>query len=75
MWSKTVCLTIASFVWALPSLAGDPKPQLYPVLDGGKWGYMDKAGKVVIKPSFQEAKEFSEGMGLVKTDGKWGVRG
>jgi WG containing repeat len=31
----------------------------------GKWGYMDRTGKVVIKPQYQSAKHFSEGLAVV----------
>lgn len=42
----------------------------------GKWGYIDKRGKIVIRPQFDYAEGFSEGLaririGLVKA-GKWG---
>ncbi len=33
----------------------------------GKWGYIDKTGKVVIQPQFDEADSFSEGLALVRT--------
>lgn len=32
---------------------------------GGKWGYIDRAGKVVIKPEYMMAEPFSEGLGAV----------
>jgi hypothetical protein len=32
---------------------------------GGKWGYIDKQGKIIIKPQFESAKEFSDGMAVV----------
>jgi hypothetical protein len=31
----------------------------------GKWGYMDRIGKVVIKPRYQLAENFSEGLAVV----------
>jgi hypothetical protein len=36
-----------------------------------KWGYMDKTGKVVIKPQFETAEHFSCGLALVKVDGSF----
>lgn len=39
----------------------------------GKWGYVDKTGKVVVKPAFQEVREFKKGRALVKAEGKWGL--
>lgn len=43
---------------------------LFPVLGSdGKWGYIDKAGTVVISFQFSEAGLFREGRALVKTVG------
>ena len=45
---------------------------LYPVSVNGKWGYIDTTGKTVIKPQFDGAKDFSEGLAAVKVGGSWG---
>jgi len=37
-----------------------------------RWGYINKTGKVVIKPQFDKAGDFSEGLAPVSIDGKWG---
>ena len=37
-----------------------------------KYGFIDKSGKVVIEPQFDDADLFSEGLVLVEKDGKWG---
>ena len=37
-----------------------------------KYGFIDKNGKVVIEPQFDDAGDFSEGFAQVKKDGKWG---
>jgi hypothetical protein len=40
---------------------------------GGKWGYKEeKTGKMVIKPQFEKAESFSEGLAAVVKGGKWG---
>ncbi|MGH9877786.1 MAG: WG repeat-containing protein [Nitrososphaerales archaeon] len=36
----------------------------------GKWGYIDRTGKVIIAPQFDFARDFSEGLALVGKDGK-----
>ena len=36
------------------------------------WGYVDAAGQEVIKPQFDTAKAFSEGMAAVLVDDYWG---
>lgn len=37
---------------------------------GGKWGYADETGRIVIKPQFDEAISFSNGRAKVTKDGK-----
>jgi hypothetical protein len=32
---------------------------------GGRWGYIDKTGKVAIRPQFEQAEPFSEGLAAV----------
>jgi hypothetical protein len=52
-------------------LATSSRP-LYPVMSGGKYGYIDKSAKVVIPPRFDEGENFSEGMAVVRMEGKYG---
>ena len=40
--------------------------------DNGKWGFVNKKGKVVIEPEYDNAKSFSNGLAAVCKDGKWG---
>jgi hypothetical protein len=40
-------------------------PELWPVLQGKKWGYTDRAGRVVIPFKFDSADQFSEGLAAV----------
>lgn len=37
-----------------------------------KAGYIDRTGKVVIKPKYEDAQDFSDGLAPVKNNGKWG---
>ncbi len=55
------------------SPANDPGP-LFPVMKDGKWGYIDKAGKIVIPLKYSSEDEFSEGLAAVQVEveGKWG---
>ena len=32
----------------------------------GNWGYIDKNGKLIIKPQFDDAGHFCEGFAMVK---------
>jgi len=36
------------------------------------YGYINKSGKFVIEPIYDEAKDFSNGLAAVKRDSKWG---
>ncbi len=42
------------------------------VQKGFSYGYIDKQGKFVIEPVYDEARDFSNGLAAVKKDGKWG---
>jgi len=41
-------------------------------LEQDKWGYIDKTGQIVIKPQFDNAENFSEGLARVKVGDKYG---
>ena len=45
---------------------------LYPINVNGKYGFMDRAGKVVITPQFDDTGRFSEGLAAVRVGTKWG---
>ena len=45
---------------------------LFPVKKNGKWGYIDRSGKIIIPPQFDYAWFFSEGLAPVKIGRKWG---
>src|ERR1035441_3221496 len=44
---------------------------LFPVMMGGRWGYADKSGKIIVNPQFDRAEVFSEKLAAVRL-GKWG---
>lgn len=37
-----------------------------------KYGFINKVGEIVIKPQFDDANEFNDGLASVKKDDKWG---
>src|SRR6218665_3272027 len=45
---------------------------LAPVKIDGKWGYIDKSGKIAINPQFDFAWEFQEGLAVIQLDWKCG---
>ena len=65
-------------VWAVETV-----PALYPIRENGLWGYMNRAGEVVIEPQWFTAEAFSdgwaiveseEGMGLISTSGMYAIQ-
>jgi hypothetical protein len=59
-WPTALCL----LALAAPP-AGRSGP-LFPVVTGGKWGYVDRDGRLVVSPRFDEASRFSEGLAPVR---------
>jgi len=46
--------------------------KLFLIEKNGKWGYIDRTGKVIIRPQFEDAYYFSEGLAAVKLGDKLG---
>jgi hypothetical protein len=44
--------------------------ELFTVEQAGKWGFIDRAGKIVIPAQFDSANDFHEGLALVTAQGK-----
>ncbi len=44
----------------------DSSEVLYPISEDGKWGYIDRSGKVVVTPQFDAAERFHEGLAAVR---------
>src|SRR5882724_8349970 len=47
-------------------LGNDKPPSLFPVFVEGKFGYIDKTGKLVLKPQYAGGSRFSEGLAAVQ---------
>lgn len=45
---------------------------LAPVKADGLWGFINKAGQMVVEPQFDELGEFSDGTALASVAGHWG---
>ena len=52
--------------------ARDFSEGLAAVKRGGKWGFIDKSGRLVIEPRFDDASDFKSGRALVKRGGLYG---
>ncbi|MDF2891203.1 MAG: repeat protein [Clostridia bacterium] len=46
--------------------------ELYVIRDNGRYGYINKSGLVVIKPQFEDAYNFSEGLARISVQHKYG---
>lgn len=45
---------------------------LYPIKVRNKWGYTDDSGTVYIRPKYDIAEQFHEGLAIVSLEGKYG---
>ena len=70
--SVLVLVSMGACIHAAGPLSLEQSKPLFPIIENGKYGYIDQAGKVVIKPQFDLAKSFSEGLARVKVGDKWG---
>src|ERR1051325_8349680 len=64
-FGKTLFISALFITYAGKIMAQD----LFPIEDKGKYGFIDKTGKVVINPQFDFAQNFSEDMAVVKVGG------
>src|SRR5438309_669023 len=65
----TVVLVVV-FWFAASAQAHSPEVLL--IVENGKYGYIDKTGRVVIEPQFTNAGEFSEGLAYVEINDLYG---
>jgi len=40
---------------------------------GGKWGLIDKTGKIIVNPQFKDVRSMWEGQIRVRLGNKWGL--
>lgn len=59
---RSLLILLAILLLALQTKAqAQTDKHLFPILKNRKWSYMDQTGRIVIKPRFQLAFDFSEG--------------
>src|SRR5436309_1576726 len=65
-------LVLLVLVGLLSQFTLNAQETLYPFSDKGlgKYGYINKTGKIVLPVQFEYAEKFYEGMAVVKKDGK-----
>lgn len=74
-WATIVTFVAIAFSGCkkAPSETAAPKaPTRFPIEVDGKFGYIDSAGQVTIKPQFDRAERFSEGRAAVAINDKYG---
>ncbi|MGB0524171.1 MAG: WG repeat-containing protein [Flammeovirgaceae bacterium] len=47
-------------------------PELYPIIENNRWGFIDETGKKVIPPKFHSIGQFVEGLAPARLDGVYG---
>src|SRR5258708_14341966 len=64
---KHLLAALSSLVLVLPLLSAKPPKQtfLYSIVKDGKWGFIDQTVRVVIKPQFDNAFDFQDGLARV----------
>src|SRR6266446_6978267 len=68
---RLICLAVVVFLCAFGVRGQRPESKaLFPVEKGGKFGFIDRTGKVVIPIQFDSANNFHEGLALVTMSGK-----
>lgn len=67
---RLICLAVAALLWASDGRRQQEMKTLFPVEKDGKFGFIDRTGKVVIAPQFESANDFHEGLALVTSSGK-----
>lgn len=66
-----ICAILFSTSYIHQGAAGETS-KLFPIIQNGKWGYIDKSGNIIIKPQFDHASHFSEGLAVIKINNKSG---
>ena len=62
-----VCVMILALCLSV-SFAEEESTALYPIRENGLWGYMNRAGKVVIEPQWDEVDLFDRGVAVVSNN-------
>ncbi len=70
---KIKLLIVSIFVLGFASAAFAQKNEgLFWIREDGKYGYIDRAGKTVIAPQYENTMGFNEGLAATKLNGKYG---
>jgi len=67
-----MCLVVLTSVSYGQQKKADESTPLFSIEQNGKWGFIDKTGKIVIEPKFDIAWDFSEGLADEEIEDKYG---
>jgi hypothetical protein len=66
-------LLLAVIAWSGSREGGfGTRSAIFPVKAGGKYGFINNTGKLVVQPQFDDAGKFDDGLAPVSLGGKWG---
>ena len=78
-WCRPKVLLLAALAVACASAETVRNPAkragagpLFQIIRHGKWGFMDRTGRVVIAPAFDDERDFFHGLAAVRLPEKWG---
>ena len=73
MRRSLICLVCVVIILSCSREAEKKEPrELFRVRQSDKIGYVNRKGRVVIQPQFEESGEFAEGLAGVRIGSKWG---
>src|SRR5690349_1463001 len=52
-------------------MLGSRRSEIFPVLENDKYGYINASGQLVIRPQFDRAGQFSDGLAPVALGKRW----
>lgn len=65
-FSQVICASLITLACFGTVLAQNAPENLLPIQQNGKWGYINRSGEIVIKPQFNSADLFVDGLALVR---------
>src|SRR5687768_15767820 len=68
---RSFLIFVLTLSFCVPAFAREVDP-LFPVEIDGRYGFINKLGKIVIDPQFEAVGDFSEGFARFKKNEKWG---
>ncbi|OCT14707.1 hypothetical protein A8709_11025 [Paenibacillus pectinilyticus] len=67
IWMLIIIFIVAAIIIGILAInkKNNEKTLLYPVQVDGKWGYINKMGKIVVEPTYAWADDFHDGVAIV----------